>query len=53
MAGRYPQGSPDQLISYLGGQSHPDDCVVLRAALFALDRHQAWRFTEVTAGAVR
>ena len=53
MAGRYPQGSPDQLLADLGGQFHPDDGVVLRAVLFALDRHQARRFTGVTAGAVR
>jgi hypothetical protein len=50
---RYPQGSPDQLLADLGCQFHPDYGVVLRAVLFAVDRHQAREITGVTAGTIR
>jgi hypothetical protein len=50
---RYPQGSPDQLLTDLGCQFHPDYGVVLRAVLFAVDRHQAREITGVTAGTIR
>jgi len=50
---RHPQGSANQLLADLGGQFHPDYGVVLRAVLFAVDRHQAREITGVTAEAVR
>jgi len=50
---RHAQASAAQLVADLGGQCHPDYGVVLRAALFAVDRHQAREITGVTAGAVR
>ena len=50
---RHPQASAAQLVADLGGQFHPDYGVVLRAVLFAVDRHQAREITGVTAGAVR
>jgi len=43
----------DQLVTDLGGQFHPDYGVVLRAVLFAVDRHQAREVTRVTVGAFR
>ena len=49
---RRPQGSADQLLTDLGGQFHPDYGVVLRAVLFALDRHQAREITGITAGTI-
>jgi len=50
---QHPQGSTDQLLADFGGQFHPDDSMVLRAVLFALDRHQAREITGVTARAAR
>ena len=50
---RYPQGSADQLLADLGGQFHPDYGAVLRAVLFAVDRHKAREIAGVTAGTVQ
>jgi hypothetical protein len=43
----------NQLVADLGGQFHPDYGVVLRAVLFAVDRHQAREITTITAGTIR
>jgi len=36
-----PAGTAEQLVAALGGQFHPDYGPVLRAVLFAADRHSA------------
>lgn len=38
---QHPQGTDEQLVADMGSQFHPDYAVVLRALLFAADRHQA------------
>jgi hypothetical protein len=43
----HPQGTPDQLIAAVGPAFHPDWSVVLRAMLFAVDRHAARSLTGV------
>ncbi len=43
----HPAGTEAQLLADLGGQFHPDWGVVLRATLFAVDRHQAHEVTGV------
>jgi len=49
-----PAGTAEQLIAELGGQFHPDYGPVLRAVLFAADRHRAKITTGVpVAGAAR
>jgi hypothetical protein len=50
---RHPPGSMNQLVADLGGQFSPDYGVVLRAVLFAVDRHQAREITRITAGTIR
>jgi hypothetical protein len=50
---RHPDGSADQLVAELSGQFHPDYGVILRAVLFAVDRHRAREITGVTAGTAR
>jgi hypothetical protein len=40
-----PAGTPGQLTTALGPQFHPDYGPVLRAVLFALDRHHARTIT--------
>ncbi len=44
-----PAGTGDELIAAVGRQFHRDYCVVLRAVLFAVDRHRAREVTGVTA----
>ena len=36
-----PAGTSDELVAAVGRQFHPDYDVVLRAVLFAVDRHRA------------
>ncbi len=38
---QHPQGTADELVADLGSQFHPDYGPVLRAVLFAADRHRA------------
>ena len=44
-----PAGTGDELIAAVGCQFHRDYGVVLRAVLFAVDRHRAREVTGVTA----
>lgn len=39
--GQNPEGTSEELVAAIGSQFHPDYGVVLRALLFAADRHQA------------
>jgi hypothetical protein len=51
-----PAGTEDQLLAALGPSFHPDYAVVLRAVLFAADRHRARTLTGIitsAAGAAR
>jgi len=51
-----PAGTPEQLTAALGHQFHRDYAVVLRAVLFAVDKHRARNVTGVitgTAGVLR
>ena len=43
-----PAGAAGQLVAELGSQFHPDYGPVLRAVLFAADRHQARSITGIT-----
>lgn len=45
-----PAGTEDQLIAALGHQFHRDYTVVLRAVLFAVDKHRARNATAVITG---
>jgi hypothetical protein len=45
-----PAGTGDELVSAVGRQFHPDYGVVLRALLFAVDRHRAREVTGIGAG---
>jgi hypothetical protein len=45
-----PAGTGDELVSAVGRQFHPDYGVVLRAVLFAVDRHRAREVTGIAAG---
>jgi hypothetical protein len=45
-----PAGTGDELVSVVGRQFHPDYGVVLRAVLFAVDRHRAREVTGIAAG---
>jgi hypothetical protein len=45
---RNPAGTTEELIAAIGHQFHPDYHVVLRAVLFAADRHRARQVTGVT-----
>lgn len=45
-----PAGTVDELIATIGGQFHRDYGVVLRAVLFAVDRHCAHEVTGVATG---
>ena len=47
---RNPAGTGEDLIATIGPQFHRDYGVVLRAMLFALDRHRAREVTGITAG---
>jgi len=53
---RNPAGTEEQLIAALGHQFHREYAVVLRAVLFAVDKHRARNVTGVitgTAGVLR
>ncbi len=43
--GQNPGGTSEELVAAIGCQFHPDYGVVLRALLFAADRHQARQVT--------
>jgi hypothetical protein len=43
-------GMGDELVAAFGRQFHPDYGVVLRAVLFAVDRHRAREVTGIAAG---
>jgi hypothetical protein len=43
-----PAGTDEELVTALGHQFHPDYGVVLRAALFAVDRRRAREVTGLT-----
>jgi hypothetical protein len=43
-------GTSDELVAAVGRQFHPDYGVVLRAVLFAVDRHRAREMTGIAAG---
>jgi len=44
-----PAGTSDELVTAVGHQFHRDYGVVLRAVLFAVDRHRAREVTGITA----
>ena len=50
--GQNPGGTSEQLAAAIGHQFHPDYGVVLRALLFAADRHQARVITGAAGSAV-
>ena len=45
-----PAGTAEELVSAIGHQFHRDYGVVLRAVLFAVDRHRAREITAAAAG---
>jgi len=45
-----PAGTGDELVAAVGRQFHPDYGVVLRAVLFAVDRHRAREVTRIATG---
>ena len=45
-----PAGTSDELVAAVGHQLDADYSVVLRAVLFALDRHRAREVTGIAAG---
>jgi hypothetical protein len=45
-----PAGTSDELVAAIGRQFHPDYSVVLRAVLFAVDRHRARQVTLIATG---
>ena len=45
-----PAGTSDELVAAVGRQFHRDYSVVLRAVLFAVDRHRAHEVTGITTG---
>jgi hypothetical protein len=45
-----PGGTSDELVAAVGRQFHPDYGVVLRAVLFAVDRHRAREVTGIATG---
>ncbi len=47
-----PGGTSEDLVAAIGHQFHPDYGVVLRALLFAADRHQARQVTGAAGSAV-
>ena len=47
---RNPAGTGDELVAAVGRQFHPDYGVVLRAVLFAVDRHRAREVTGIATG---
>jgi len=49
--GQNPAGTSEDLLAAIGRQFHPDYGVVLRALLFAADRHRARVITGATGSA--
>lgn len=45
-----PAGTSDELVAAVGRQFHRDYSVMLRAVLFAVDRHRAHEVTGITTG---
>jgi hypothetical protein len=45
-----PAGMGDELVATVASQYHPDYGVVLRAVLFAVDRHRAREVTGIATG---
>jgi len=45
-----PAGTGDELVAAIGRQFHLDYSVVLRAVLFAVDRHRARQVTGIATG---
>ena len=45
-----PAGTGDELVGAVGRHFHPDHSVVLRAVLFAVDRHRAREVTGIATG---
>ena len=45
-----PVGTGDELVAAVGRRFHPDYGVVLRAVLFAVDRHRAREVTGIATG---
>ncbi len=45
---QHPAGTSDELVAAVGRQFHRDYGVVLRAVLFAVDRHRAHEVTGIT-----
>jgi hypothetical protein len=45
-----PAGTSDELVAAFGRHFHPDYGVVLRAVLFAVDRHRAREVTGIATG---
>jgi hypothetical protein len=46
---RRPAGTHVEYLAAIGHQFHQDYAVVLRAVLFAVDRHRAWQVTGIPA----
>jgi hypothetical protein len=46
---RNPAGTAEELVATIGHQFHQDYAVVLRAVLFAVDRHRARQVTGIAA----
>ena len=46
---RNPAGTGEELLAAIGHQFHQDYAVVLRAVLFAVDRHRARQITSIPA----
>ena len=49
---QHPAGTGDELVAAVGRQFHRDYGVVLRAMLFAVDRHRAREATGLTTGSL-
>ncbi len=48
-----PAGTSEELVAAIGRQFHRDYAVVLRAVLFAVDRHRARQVTGLATGTAR
>ena len=48
-----PAGTSEELVAAVGHQFHRDYAVVLRAVLFAVDRHRARQVTGLATGTTR
>jgi hypothetical protein len=46
----HPAGTAEDLVAAVGPAFHPEWAIVLRAVLFALDRHRARRISGVVPG---